>query len=211
MLKDPGLIRRQLKKFFMQDRFKLLAVALGENRVKREVDLSEHLHTGLGGLAEAFYIATTIRELIKAVEVCRELKIDFFIVGAGSKMAFAKDGVKGLVIKNRSANIKISGVKGKVSPNGIGIEQAFIEVDSGVSLGKLAEFANSQNLSGLEIFRQKIGTVGGTLYYNPDLKDKSTQVKVIESLGKLKIKHTNLLLKEDIILSVTFNLKAKKK
>ena len=128
----------------------LLKSELGGERVKSDINISEHLITKFTGKALGFYIATTTRELIKAITSCRLLKLKFFLIGSGSKVAISKDGFLGLVIKNRADNLKISAIKGKVGRGGIGIEEAFVEADSGVSLDGLSEYASKQNLTGFE-------------------------------------------------------------
>lgn len=193
----------------MDDKLKLLISQLGDNRIKQDCDISEHLQTGLGAKVPAFYIATTTAELTRAIKLCRELRLEFLIFGSGSKMAIADLGVKGLVIRNRSDNLKIFGVKGKVSRLGLGIEEAFLEADSGVSLVRLVEFASDQGLGGMEILRSTPGTVGGSLYINPILKEKVNQIKILATNNTIKEKSYIDLKREDIILSVVFKLKAK--
>lgn len=194
----------------MESRLQLLISQLGENRVKTDVDLSEHLYTKLGGIAKAFYIATTSRELIKVIELCQELKLNFLIIGMGSKMAISENGFDGLAIKNRSDSLKIFGIKGKVSKDGLGIEEALIEADSGTSLNKLSEFASIQKLGGFEVLKSTLGTVGGSFLTNAVLLDKAQQVKIITEDGDLVEKLPKAVNKEDIIISVIFKLKAQK-
>lgn len=192
----------------MEDKIKLLQGELGELRVQTKVDLSEHLQTELGGAAEAFYIATTTRELIRAAGLCRELKIDFLVIGSGSKIMISEAGLKGLAIKNRSSSIKIFGIKGKVGAGGLAMQEAFLEVDSGVSLSKLAHFAASQKLGGLQLISGIPGTVGGCFFITPALKKLCQQVKVL-SRGTLKVKQPDEVVRGDIILTATMQLKAK--
>ncbi|GEM_PF-1563023 len=194
----------------MEERIKLLVRSLGEERVKENIDLSDHMETRLGAVTRLFYIATTTRELIKAVELCRELKINFLIMGSGSKMAISDKGFEGLVIKNRSDNLKIFGIKGKVSRAGLGIEEAFLEADSGTSIGRLSEYSLQQGLGGFETVKQAPGTVGGSIHTFPVLREKVHQVKVLTKTGTMKVKHLSEITREDIFLSVIFLLKAKK-
>lgn len=194
----------------MEDRIKLLVRELGDERVKLDVDLSDYMETKLGALSRAFYIATTTRELIRAIQLCKDLMMKYQVMGMGSKMAISEQGFPGLVIKNRSDNLKIFGVKGKVSRAGIGIEEAFLEADSGTSLKRLAEYASRQGLGGLEILENALGTVGGSLHILPALREKTHQVKVLNARGAIKVKEVPGISKEDIILSATFKLKAKK-
>lgn len=191
----------------IQDRLKLLSNSLGENRLKLDTDITEHLRTGLGGVAPAFYIATTTRELIRIIELCRELQLNFFLIGSGTKVSLTSPD--GVVIKNRSDGLKIFGVKGKISRMGLGIEEAFIEADSGVSLTRLSEYAGKQGLGGLEIFKDTKGTVGGSMFLLPILREKATQIKVL-SEDLQKVKTSAELTKDDIILSAIFHLKTKK-
>ncbi len=194
----------------MEELIKLLVRDLGDERVKQNIDLSEHMETGLGSLARAFYIATTKRELIRVIQLCKELKIKYLVMGSGSKMALSEKGFEGLVIKNRSDSLKIFGIKGKVSRAGIGIEEAFLEADSGTSLKRLAEYAARQGLGGLEVLENTLGTLGGSLYILPALREKIHQVETLTPRGVIKVKQLLELSKEDIILSATFKLKAKK-
>lgn len=194
----------------MDDHIRLLASVLGESRVKENINISEHLHTHMGAVVRAFYIATTTKELVKAVEICGDLEIKVLIVGSGSKVALSDQGFPGLVIKNRSDNLRIFGIKGKVSRQGIGVESAFLEADSGVSLGKLTEFSLQQGLGGFELLKNIPGTVGGSLSMNPTLREKVHQVKVWDKNSETLQKDLSQVRQEDVILAVTFHLKAKK-
>lgn len=194
----------------MNDKFKLLVSELGETRVSRDVDLTEFLQTKLGGIASFFYIATSEKEIIKVIQLCRELKINFLIIGTGSKIAISKNGFLGMVIKNRNDNLRIFGIKGKVSRNGLGVEEALIEAGGGVSLKRLNEYINAQNLSSFKGFESYLNTVGGSFYITPELREKSQQIKILNSHGLIQIKQENELLREDIIISVVFKLKSRK-
>lgn len=194
----------------MEEKIKLLTSQLGENRVKRNVDFKEYFSIVQEGVVEALYIATTTRELIKSVELCRELKLDSWVFGSGTKIIIPQGGFQGLVIKNRSDNLRVFGIKGKVSREGIGIEEAFLEADSGSSLGRLDEFASQQGLGGLEVIKSIPGTLGGSFYTNADLQRKASQVKVLTSVGNQEAKEVSEVSREDIILSVVFKLRAKK-
>ncbi|MCL5783798.1 MAG: FAD-binding protein [Patescibacteria group bacterium] len=194
----------------MEDRIRLLVKTFGDDRVKTNVDLSEYLQTGLGGPVKAFYIATTTRELIRVIEICKDLKLDFLVVGSGSKIALSQHGQDIIAIKNRSDSIRIFGIKGKVSRDGLGIEEAFLEVDSGVTLDRLAENSFKQGLGGFEILRSTLGTVGGSFYVLPILREKAHQVKVLTPECEILVKESIRVAKEDIILSVVFKLKSRK-
>lgn len=192
----------------MEDKIKILINELGEYRIKRDVDLSREIINGKSQKATLFYIATRLNELIKAVQLCQQLNIPYQVVGSGSKILFSKNILSGLMIKNRSDNIKIFGIKGKVFQQGLGIDEAFLEVDSGVSLVKLADFARGQKLTGLEIFQSISGTVGGSLCL-PNLLPKIIKIKVLTSKGEIQETLPDEYNPGDIVLTVIFKLLAK--
>lgn len=194
----------------MDEKFKLLNAELGDSRVKRDFDLTEVLQTKLGGISSFFYIATNEKELIKVIQLCNELKINFLIIGTGSKIAISEDGFLGMAIKNRNDSLRIFGIKGKVSRNGLGVEEALIEAGSGVSLKRLNEYVHTQGLGGLEGFENSLNTLGGSFYITPELREKSQQIKILDSGGQIQIKQERELSRKDIILSVVFKLKARK-
>lgn len=194
----------------MDDKFKLLTSELGESRIKKDIDITEFLQTKLGGLTSFFYIATNEKELIKVIQLCNELKVDFLVIGSGSKIVLSKNGFLGMAIKNRSDSLRIFGIKGKVSRSGLGVEEALIEAGSGVSLRRLNEYVHTQGLGGLEGFESFLSTLGGSFYITPELRNKSQQIKVLNSQGQVQIKQESDLSRKDIILSVVFKLKSRK-
>lgn len=200
----------RLKKFLkMNEKFKLLISDLGESRVRCNINITEFLQTRLGGLASFFYIATCEKELVQVIKLCQELKIDFLVIGSGSKIAIAKEGFLGMVIKNRHDNLRIFGIKGKVSKNGLGVEEALIEAGSGVSLKGLNEYVHTQKLGGLEGFATSLNTLGGSFYVTPELRSKSQQIKILNHQGQIQTKQENELSRKDIVLSVVFKLKSR--
>lgn len=187
--------------------FKLIARELGAIRVKFNEPLKYHIAGGLNSVAKCFYIATSIKELTHALNLADELKIPFFIIGAGTKVSFSDENLEGLIIKNRSSGVRISGVKGKVSAKGIGVAEAMVEVESGVSLQKLNEFLKDQGLQMLIEVLNPLSTVGGLLYITPSLQEITQKIKV---WSDAKVFDIDILeLKEnDIILSAIIKVKS---
>jgi UDP-N-acetylenolpyruvoylglucosamine reductase len=194
----------------MEEKINIIASQLGEIRVKKEVDLNSYFQSGKGGISAAVYIATSAKELIKAVSLCRELKVKYLLIGSGSKMKVPVEKFDGLVIKNRSQNLKIFGFKGKVSRFGIGIEEAYIEADSGVTLSDLAIFSMNQGLRGFENLVNIRGTIGGSLLSNQILRDKVTKVKILDKFAEEDEKDIIGISGKDIIIKAIFLLKSKK-
>lgn len=193
----------------MDSRFKLIVSSFGHDRFKFDELLKEHTFLQIGGPAKIFFIAFTAGELIKIVKAARELKIPYFILGTGSKSMISDSGFDGLVIKNRTKNIQVVSIKGKVSKFGIGIEEAFVEVESGVSISKFAEFLNTQNLSSLELAGIP-GSIGGNLFLNHFLQISAKSIKVLNSRSQIEeIEPDELSFRNHIILSAVFKVKSK--
>lgn len=191
------------------DKYKLIISSFGKDRFKFNEDIKNHTVLNIGGPAEVFFIAFTTSELVKIINMCWELELPFFLLGTGSKVMLSDYGYSGLVIKNRTKNIQTISVKGKVTKYGIGVEEALIEVDSGVSLNKFAQYLESQNLVS-DGFLDLPGSIGGNLFMNAFLQNKAKSIKVLTQSEDIEqILPHNLALKKHIILSAVFKIKAK--
>lgn len=193
----------------MDEKIKIIISQLGNLRIKENADLNEYILSKPGTKARVLFIATSTTELIKAVSLSRELKLPFLLIDSGSKFFAPVTVFQGLVIKNRSHNLKIFGVKGKVSRLGIGIKEAFIESDSGVTFSDLAAFSLKQGLGGFEDLSKQTGIVGGSILTNTLLRDKTVQVGVLDNSGNRVVKDLEKLQGNDVILKVIFHLSAK--
>ncbi len=163
----------------MNPKFKLIVDSFGEDRFKFDEPLKNHTVLGVSGPARLFFIAFSVSELVKLIEMCRQLKLPFFIFGTGSKIMMSDSGFDGLVIQNRTRNIHTVSVKGKISNLGIGVEEAFVEIESGVSIRKFCENLDSQGFSSEE-FVGILGTLGGTLFHSSVLQTKAKSIKVLD-------------------------------
>lgn len=193
----------------MDSKFKLIIDSFGKDRFKFDEQIADFTTLNIGGPAKIFFIAFTTSELIKIIKMCRDLGLPFFLFGTGSKIMISDAGFNGLVIKNRTKNIQTISVKGKVSRLGIGVEEALIEVDSGVSMNKFAESLETQNLSPLG-FKDTPGSIGGNLFLSLSLQNKAKSIKVLTQECDVEvIEPAELRPRLHIILSAVFNIKAK--
>lgn len=193
----------------MDAKFKLIVDSFGRDRFKFNEPLKDYTALSSGGLARVFFIAFTTPELIKIIKICRELKLPFFIFGTGSKIMISDSGIDGLVIKNRTKNIKTVSVKGKVTKFGIGVSEAQIEVDSGVSVNKFCEYLESQGLENSG-FKHIPGSIGGNLILNRFLQTKVKSIKILTQSSEIEeISIDNFKAGKDIIISAVFKLSAK--
>lgn len=196
------------QKKMLSDKLRLLVATFGSERIKFNEKISSYTHSKLGGQAEAFFIATNQKELVKILDVIYQLKIPFFLFGNGTKILISDEGIKGLVIKNRTNSIKLSGMKGKVGKFGLGVEEASIEADSGVSLEQLNNYLNQQNLIQLKTSSFIQSSLGGALFWDLYLQNYIQKVKIWQS-GKIDDINIKELNRSQIILSVLIKVKAK--
>lgn len=190
----------------MKDKYNLVIKELGEVRVKLDESLKYHLASGSNVKAACFYIATSTKELTESLDLAKELKIPFFLFGAGTKV-LVSEKLEGLTIKNRTSGIRVSGVKGKVSVKGIGVDEAMVEIESGVSLQKTDEFLKEQKLRQFNFPFIPNATVGGSLLVTPPLQDLTQKVKVW-SEGEISEIEVFDLKRTDIVLSIIIKVKA---
>lgn len=193
----------------MDSKLKLVIDTFGKERFKFDESIKYHTFLQIGGPAKLFFIALTESDLIKIIQSCRQLRLPYFLFGIGSKIMFSDNGFNGVVVKNRTSQVKVISVKGKISRLGLGVDEAFVEISSGVSISKMVEFLDSQRLASSE-FANLPGTLGGNLFLNKSLQDKTEGVKVLGVSGKIeKISARELSLSKHVILSAILRIKAK--
>lgn len=193
----------------MEDKVKLLKAELGDHRIKTEVEIGDYLDSKRRCKSSALYIATTLNELQRVLSLCLELRIEYLVIGSGSKIDL-KDSFRGLIVKNRADSIRISGIKGQVSRQGLGVKEVTVEAESGVSLTGLANYVRVQGLTGLEDLREAPGTIGGSLTINRSLRERTFQVKVFTPKMEVVEKELADVQTRDIILSLVFKLKSQR-
>ena len=193
----------------MESKYKLIVDSFGKDRFKFDEPIKDYTLLNVGGLAKLFFIAFTVGELVKIINICRQLKVTFFLIGTGSKVMISDNGFNGLVIKNRTKNVQTISLKGKVTKFGIGVDEALVEVESGMSLSKFSENLNLQNLASEE-FKNIPGSIGGNLFINNILQSRAKSIKVLSQDGEIEqISPENLSLNKHIVLSAVFKIKSK--
>lgn len=133
-----------------------LSTLLGRPVLENE-PLARHTTFRIGGPAELFIVVESVSELEEAVSLARREGFPWFILGGGSNVLVADEGVRGLVIANRAGAFRFSEVEGK---GGI------LRAESGASLRRLAWWAVRRGWGGLEWAVGIPGTVGGAVFGN---------------------------------------------
>ncbi len=130
-----------------------LAAALGADRLRRDVPLAPYTTFRIGGPADLLYDATSADELASAVTAARAAQLPFFVLGLGANILVGDGGFRGLVIRNRAAQIQI-GHEGRV------------RAESGATVADLIRQTVAAGWSGLEHYVGIPSTVGGAVWQN---------------------------------------------
>ncbi len=125
-------------------------------RVLYQEPLSQHTTFRIGGPVDYYVMPEGIEELKKVITLCRQYQVPFRIMGNGSNLLCADDGVEGVIIDM---------VRG-VNQLDIDEENGMITAQAGVMLSVLARRAQMTGLTGLEFAAGIPGSVGGALVMN---------------------------------------------
>ena len=73
--------------------------------------LKKHTTYGIGGPAELMIFPKNKKDLINAIQIINDNKMELTILGSGSNVLISDNGIKGAVIslKNTLKNIEVSG------------------------------------------------------------------------------------------------------
>ena len=127
--------------------------------------MSRHSSFRIGGPARAIAFPSDITELSRLCDILKEHKVAPFILGNGTNILFPDEGLKDLFLVSTEKLQKLF-----LLPDGA------VYAEAGVSLARLAAFAQENGLKGLEFAGGIPGTVGGGCImnagaYGGELKD----------------------------------------
>jgi len=182
--------------------------------LKLNQPLAPHTTFKIGGPAEYFFTVKTTADLIKAIKLARENQTPFIILGNGSNVLISDRGVKGLVIKNQTKQIKVLTTKPSyikipsISPRFKSLDKnlqavtqlaydesqypaVLVQLDSGVFLPQVIFSLINQGLTGLEWFAGIPATIGGATFINLHgghkyFSDYLVKAKILTSANQIK-------------------------
>ena len=128
--------------------------SLPELVVEKDVLLQKHTSFRIGGPARRMAFPETREQLVGAVALAKDCGARWMILGKGTNLLVADEGLDALVIKTERMNdIRL-------------VDEVTVEADAGVSLARLAVFAQQQGLAGLEFAHGIPGSLGGAVFMN---------------------------------------------
>lgn len=140
--------------------------------------LAEHCTFKIGGPARLFVMPQEEENLCKAVSLCRDSGLPYYLLGNGSNILFADEGWSGVVLD-------LSALKTPIQREG-----CTFRVGAGVLLSSLCREALRAGLTGLEFAYGIPGTVGGAVYmnagaYGGEMKDVLVRVRYLNQEGQI--------------------------
>lgn len=190
---------------------KKLEDILDSNSIKYNESMKKHTTMKVGGDAKVLVEPTTVDEIKEIINFAKENNMKYYIIGNGSNLVVADEGIDGIVIKlsSKFADIKVNGEE--------------IEATSGVSMPYTAVVAKNNSLSGFEFASGIPGTIGGGIKmnagaYGGELSDivksityldKNGEIKTIEN-SDAKFGYRDSIFKRNsnlVVLSAVFKLK----
>ena len=156
----------------------MFCMTLGSDNVRLHEPMKKHTTFRIGGPADYYLCPHSTEELQKILQICRENKLEFFILGNGSNLLVSDKGYRGVVIqlwKNFSD---------------FETEDNTITVKAGTLLSKVAAEALEESLTGMEFASGIPGTMGGAVMmnagaYGGEMKDIIREVTVLTREGEL--------------------------
>lgn len=151
---------------------------LGSDNVYRNEPMKRHTTFRIGGPADYYLCPHSAKEIQKVVEICREEKLLYFILGNGSNLLVSDQGYRGVVIQlwKNVSDIRVEG--------------CLIHAKAGASLAKIAAEALEEGLTGMEFAAGIPGTLGGAVVmnagaYGGEMKDILKEVLVMDQQGRI--------------------------
>ena len=150
----------------------------GEQNVLQNEPMKRHTTFRIGGPCDIFVKPRSIEEIRQIIEVVKENKVPYYVVGNGSNLLVSDDGYRGVIINlfNNFSDITVEGNT--------------ITASAGALLGKIGYTALKNSLTGFEFATGIPGTLGGAVVmnagaYGGEMKDVLSEVTVLTKEGEL--------------------------
>ncbi|MBQ7147831.1 MAG: UDP-N-acetylmuramate dehydrogenase [Pseudobutyrivibrio sp.] len=185
----------------LQERFPELEFLLDE-------PMKKHTTFRIGGPAD-IYVEPSVTSMVPLIALLREKNVPFMVIGNGSNLLVADDGIEGVVISfgKNASDIRVEGDT--------------LTVEAGAMLSSVASKATEASLTGLEFASGIPGSIGGAVYmnagaYGGEIKDVLSDVEILTEQGQvetmtveqldLSYRHSALMEKPAIVLKARIKL-----
>ena len=151
-----------------------LEQALGD-RVRRRVSLGPLTTFRVGGPADWLVEPRTGDEIVAVLKLASDAGVPVTMLGGGSNVLVADDGVRGLVVRPRGGSVSR-------------VDTARVRADAAITINGLVRWTINHGCAGLEAWAGTPGTVGGAVYGNAHfggrlIGDLITEVRIAGRTG----------------------------
>ena len=137
------------------------ALAAMRGAVRERVVLAPYMHLRIGGPADWFLEPYAEEDVALAVRACRERDVPLRVLGGGSNVVIADEGIRGAILHLQSLN--------RVQRDG-----NRITAGAGVTMPSLLRAAKEAGLAGLEKLTGIPAMLGGAVAMNAGTRDGET-------------------------------------
>lgn len=192
----------------IQELYEKLVEVCGTGLVSKDEPMSRHTLTKMGGKADVFVTPETYEQVAEILEVQREFKVPFILLGNGSNLIVRDGGIRGLVMHFKHLS-------------SVTVEDEKVIAQGGADIKEASYTALDYELTGLEFACGIPGTIGGAMVmnagaYGGEVKDVIDHVIAATPGGKIiKLKNEELELdyrksiiakKNYVVLEAVFQL-----
>ncbi|MBK5239625.1 UDP-N-acetylmuramate dehydrogenase [Clostridium sp.] len=156
---------------------KKLEEVIDRANIKLNEQMKTHTYFKVGGPADILVTPEDINQVSAVIKICKEYKVNYYLIGNGSNLLVKDGGIRGVVLKLSKLNkIQVQGNK--------------IIAESGATLYDVAHSALGAGLKGMEFASGIPGSIGGAAAMNAGAYDGEMSmvmesVLVIDNNGKL--------------------------
>ena len=177
-------------------------------QIQLDAPMSEHIYFKVGGSADILLMPETVEQVKKSIELCKENKIPYYVIGNGSNIIVKDGGIRGVVIK-------------LCSLNNITVNDNIVTAGCGALLKDVSKAASEHSLTGFEFACGIPGSVGGAVFlyagaYDGEISFLIDSVQVINdkeeiiTLNKeeldLGYRHSVVMEKGYVVINASFKL-----
>ncbi len=156
----------------------VLAAIVGEENLRRLEPMAAHTTFRIGGPADAYVIPHSFEEVAAVVRACRDASVPLAVVGNGSNLLVADEGLRCVVMQLLSnlCEVRVDGVR--------------VIAQAGATNAQVAAGALDAGLTGFEFASGIPGTAGGAAVmnagaYGGEFKDICVELSCVTPEGEL--------------------------
>lgn len=136
------------------EKIKKIEEIIDISKIRYNESMKKHTTIRIGGNAKCMVLPTEVSDIIKTVNFAKENDIEYFVIGNGSDLVVADEGIDGIVIKIGAGFDKVE------------INNEEVIAYAGCTMPKLAQILKKESLTGFEFACGIPGTIGGGVRMN---------------------------------------------